>query len=336
MTKIFCWILTGLCVASVVLSSTSSLAFDSEEGKWTRKADMPTARLDLSTSTVDGIIYAIGGTTVTNVTEWGGDFIEVSTVEAYDPRTDTWAKKTDMPTPRAGVSTSVIDGKIYALGGVKRDKVYKALPTVEVYDPATDTWTEKTDMPTARHSLATSVVDGKIYAVGGLDSSYSGLSAVEVYDPVTDSWTSKADMPSARGMLSASVVDGVIYVVGGAPALDFAYPVIEAYDPQTDTWAKKASPPTLRVGLSTNAVNGMVYAFGGIVWQKNDGSWICTSEVIAYDPKTDVWTKETDMPSPRYGFSTSIFGGKVYLIGGDDEGYTAFSLVEEYEYPTAR
>ena len=141
-------------VKYIILSLFSLLCATSicpaAKGEWTRKSDMPTARLDLSTSTVDGIIYAIGGTIVTNVTEWDGDFIEVATVEAYDPRTDTWAKKIDMPTPRAGVSNSVIDGKIYAIGGVKRDKVYNALATVEVYDPATNTWTKMADMPTAR------------------------------------------------------------------------------------------------------------------------------------------------------------------------------------------
>lgn len=336
MRKLFWRILIVVGVAYIGLNSTLSLASGSEEGKWARKADMPTARRDLSTSVVDGIIYAIGGTTATNVTEWGADFIEVATVEAYDPATDRWTKKTDMPTPRAGVAASVINGKIYAIGGVKKDKIYKALSTVEVYDPATDKWTKKADMPTARHSLSTSVVDGKIYAIGGLDKSWAGLTVVEAYDPVTDSWTKKADMPSRRGMLSTSVVDGVIYAVGGTPDLSFAYPMMEAYDPRTDSWENKANPPTMRIGLSTNAVDGLLYAFGGIVWQKNDNSWISTSEVIVYDPATDIWTKRTDMSSPRYGFSTSMYGGKIYLIGGDDEGYTAFSIVEEYEYPTIR
>jgi len=44
----------------------------------------------------------------------------ISTVEAYDPETDTWEKKADIPTPRWGLSTSVVDGKIYAIGGHRR------------------------------------------------------------------------------------------------------------------------------------------------------------------------------------------------------------------------
>ena len=54
---------------------------------------------------------------------------------------DTWTKKADMPTARAGLSTSVVSGKIYAIGGEGG--------TVEEYNPVTDTWTKKTRMPTA-------------------------------------------------------------------------------------------------------------------------------------------------------------------------------------------
>ena len=80
---------------------------------------------------------------------------------ADSARAATWTQKADMPTARWHLSTSVVDGKIYAIGGVGSFK------KVEEYDPATDTWTEKADMPTRRIFIATSVVDGKIYAIGG-------------------------------------------------------------------------------------------------------------------------------------------------------------------------
>lgn len=76
-------------------------------------------------------------------------------------RAATWTQKADMPTARWGLSTSLVDGKIYAFGGIGSFK------KVEEYDPATDTWTEKADMPTGRVFLASSAVDGKIYVIGG-------------------------------------------------------------------------------------------------------------------------------------------------------------------------
>jgi N-acetylneuraminic acid mutarotase len=79
-----------------------------ESGMWTEKTSMPAPRWSLSTAVVNGKIYVIGGLTVNDA---------LSTVEEYNPVTDTWTKKADMPTPRGGLSTAVVDGKIYAIGG---------------------------------------------------------------------------------------------------------------------------------------------------------------------------------------------------------------------------
>ena len=93
-------------------------------GVWRKRANMPTARWLPSASAVNGKIYAIGGFV-------GGRAL--STVEAYDPTTDTWTQRADMPTPRSHLSPPVVDGKIYAIGGFGNNGV--VLSTVEAYDP---------------------------------------------------------------------------------------------------------------------------------------------------------------------------------------------------------
>jgi len=110
----------------------------------------------------------------------------ISTVEAYDPATDTWTQKADMPTARGYLSTSVVNGKIYAIGGTP-GSWGEMLSTVEEYDPVTDTWTTKDDMPTARCMLSTSVVDWKIYAIGGNVQywPWTVTSKVEEYNPIS-------------------------------------------------------------------------------------------------------------------------------------------------------
>jgi N-acetylneuraminic acid mutarotase len=153
-------------------------------------------------------------------------------VEKYDPATDKWTKKTDMPTARYGLSTGVVGRKIYAIGGEKviAGKIVP-FPTIEEYDPATDKWTKKTDMPTARYGLSTSVVGGKIYAIGGFDKDARSLSTMEEYDPVIDKWTKKTDMPTPRSDLSTSVMNGKIYAIGGTqvwPAKGLS--TVEEYD----------------------------------------------------------------------------------------------------------
>jgi len=111
-------VLTSISLILVGLLNFFSVSL-AEEGEWTKKADVPTARTMFATSVVNGIIYAIGGTTNGN--------IALSTVEVYDPVTDTWTKETDMPTARYDLSANAVDGKIYAIGG--QDGV-----TVEEYD----------------------------------------------------------------------------------------------------------------------------------------------------------------------------------------------------------
>ena len=165
-----------------------------------------------------------------------------------------WTTRADMPTGRWELSTCVVDGKIYAIGGA--GPVYQALRAVEVYNPATDTWTTKSEMPTARQGLSTSVVNGKIYAIGGgaaSSASYTSVetfSTVEEYDPATDTWTTKSEMPTARVCHHANVVDGRIYVIGGSDAStpdDRSHVrTVEVYDPATDTWTRKGDMPASR------------------------------------------------------------------------------------------
>ena len=287
---------------------------------WTKRADMPTARGALSTSVVNGIIYAIGG--------GGGDAVGVSIVQAYDPATDIWTNKSNMPTPRAVFSAGVVDGKIYAIGG-QRSLGAPDLSTVEMYDPATNTWSRKANMPTARRDLAASAVDGKIYAIGGLSGAVK-LSLVEAYDPATDTWTQKAFMLTPREGLATSVVNGKIYAVGGNDGSG-RRTVVEEYDPATNTWTRKADMPTPKVALSAATANGKLYAFGGSPNSFPYGPVLAIVE--EFDPTTNAWIKRADMPTARSFLATSTVNEKVYAIGGFTTGFpfTPTSTVEEYE-----
>ncbi|MGE5315398.1 MAG: hypothetical protein ACM3Q4_11945 [Acidobacteriota bacterium] len=79
-------------------------------------------------------IYVLGGS---DVFPWR----PLASVNMYDPRTDTWTRKRDMPTPRFGLRTCLLAGKIFAIGGSQSDNT--SIATVEVYDPETDLWEKK-------------------------------------------------------------------------------------------------------------------------------------------------------------------------------------------------
>ena len=235
-----------------------------------------------------------------------------------------WIKKKNMPTARFGLATSVVDGRVYAIGGGVGvgDMVRK----VQEYNPATDSWVEKANMPTATCWHSTSAVDGRIYAIGGWHPS-GGIDTVEEYYPATDTWRARADMPTPRWFLSTSVVNGKIYAIGGAE-FEHGLGTVEEYDPTTNTWTTKVDMPTPRILMSTSVVDGIIYAIGGARWPHAP----TLSIVEAYNPATDTWTTKTPMPSPRVFFSTSVVNGKIYAIGGCADEYDEFiASVEIYD-----
>jgi N-acetylneuraminic acid mutarotase len=105
-------------------------AYDPGADKWTKKRDISETRYELSASVVNGKIYAIGGS-VGSLWNW-----QVSaSIEEYDPVKDIWTRKIDMPTARTLPSTSVVKGKIYAIGGGTAWNVALNEGVVEEYTP---------------------------------------------------------------------------------------------------------------------------------------------------------------------------------------------------------
>ena len=198
----------ALILTSLLGAASISLAQKVPKGeKWTQKADMPTARSHLSTAVVNNIIYAVGG--------WSGAGPAFSccnvplecltTVEAYDPTMDKWTKKADIPTKRLWLSLSVVDGKIYAIGGqslVERGgrKIAKTVRAIEVYDTAADAWENLGDAPRARMRLSSVALNGKIYVIGGSTAVSDKGTLVQVFDPAQNTWADLAPMPTGRGV----------------------------------------------------------------------------------------------------------------------------------------
>ncbi|MEK7400479.1 MAG: kelch repeat-containing protein, partial [Candidatus Poribacteria bacterium] len=189
--------------ASMGLSTVEE--YDPIKDKWEKKNDMPTARgwMARNAPTVNGKIYVIGG--------WnpiGNPTLTLPTVEEYDPVTDTWIKKADMPTPRSNLAVAELNSKIYAIGGASFDaggNIVKVFSTVEEYDTETDTWTKKADMPTARFGFATSSLNGKIYAIGGMENYQMAFSTVEEYDTgfISQSVNSQNKLSSTWGNIKS-------------------------------------------------------------------------------------------------------------------------------------
>ena len=310
--------------------------YDPSTDSWTINTQIPTPRNSLGVCVVNEKIYAVGGF---NLGLEGGN--SLPSVEMYDPDTDTWSTKTDMPTGRDNFSCCVVAGKIYVIGGFHAVGVnFDVVPTVEEYDPETDAWTTKTPMPTARWGQAVHVVNGKIYIIGGATDypPKNDIGTVEEYDPATDTWTTKTPMPTERFLIPGGEINGKIYVFGGftlTPAK--SHMVTEIYDPFSDTWSTGTDIPEKKVKYATCVVNDMIYVIGGF---PDIGNTTGSTHVFVYNPESssiaegDTWTQLTDIPTARFDAAVSVFDGKIYVMGGFKSYAGKQSKIEVYDPST--
>ncbi|HEX6036317.1 MAG TPA: kelch repeat-containing protein, partial [Anaerolineales bacterium] len=110
---------------------------------------------------LDGKIYALGGRR--------SGTGELTSVEVYDPESDSWTTAPSLQTARGGFAAVAVDGKIYVLGGEVLTGEKQALTSVEIFDPEKDIWEPGPDLPLPLHGVPGVSVDGVIYVLGGAD-----------------------------------------------------------------------------------------------------------------------------------------------------------------------
>jgi N-acetylneuraminic acid mutarotase len=270
---------------------------------WSPKHAMPTARRGLVTATVNGVIYAIGGRSASEV--------NLATVEAYLPgvlQLNPWRTKTAMPAPRAWASgAAVINGKIYVPGGLNADA--NATKTLYQYNPATDEWTKKADMPIASYGGTAVVLNGKLWVLTPAGSS----TRLHRYDPSTNKWASRASGPAGHYYPVAGVIEGKIYVAGTMKSDESPSHQVSVYDPASNSWSTGADMPEDQLGAGGRVVGGKLYLVGGFHTLNYGG----VNYTTVYNPASDTWAEKAGMPKGPRGFlSVASANGILYALGG--------------------
>jgi N-acetylneuraminic acid mutarotase/fibronectin type 3 domain-containing protein len=332
LVKLITWVLAILIL--VCTMSTSAFAFDFSSP--ITKASMPTTVYAFASATVGGKIYTFGGNSAAQISP-GNGYLGVTTVQMYNPSTDTWTTKANMPTARRYCAAAAVDGIIYVIGGSYKtaSTTTTALAINEAYNPATDSWTTKASLPVALHGVTASVANGKIYVIGGATVSNgtgTRVNTVYMYDPSSNTWTQKASMSVARETTSV-VADGMIYAISGfngtSPSLNVLSSV-EMYNPSTNTWTTKASMGTARFGEECFAADGKIYAIGGMI----SSSYIATSSIEVYDIATNTWSTLSDNLNFARGLmGSSVIGNSVFIFGGENNANAnLYNTVEQYVF----
>jgi N-acetylneuraminic acid mutarotase len=107
---------------------------------------MPSKRGSAVAAVVNGKIYVIGGAAIHPGSsepslQPAKPHRSVGTVEEYDPKTNSWAQRSSMPTARNHAAIGAVNNKIYVIGGrLGSAFIFTASNTnvVEEYDPAID------------------------------------------------------------------------------------------------------------------------------------------------------------------------------------------------------
>jgi Kelch motif len=235
-------------------------AYNVRTKTWTPLKSLPTPRSWLyGASTIRGKLYVTGGTAT------GISSSDRSPLYVYDPTTNTWTRKADVPlrTVCLGVQAP-IDGLLYLYtrcGDVNRNPE----GTFVRYNPRTDRWVFLPVPPMHQGQPMGGAINGKFYLTGGEDEFARVTGALDVYDPGTRTWTRKSPMLVAREGAFAAVYSGKLFIAGGLGGDPYG-PIssLEAYDPTTATWSMGPSMPTARFQGTAAMAGGKFFTIGGM------------------------------------------------------------------------
>lgn len=237
-------------------------AYNVATNTWSWKAEFPRALYALNgAGVINGKIYVSGGLG----TNWSANGIISSQLYVYDPATNSWTRKRDMPSGGADGVTGVIRNKLYVVTtcyepGGESDYYFAdcaeadwtgSKPPISYffrYNPATDRWVTL-PRPGGMYHMGAVLYD-KLYVTDG--------KTVEIYDPLTNLWTVRTSGGQVRLDAAAVAQAARLYLFGGrqfTPGVGWL-PVRSArvYNPATDTWTTAAPLPNARNGIAAARV----------------------------------------------------------------------------------
>lgn len=274
--------------------------------RWEPQPDLPTPRTGMAVTTYENKIYAIGGDSLSGVT---------NVVEAYDPGTKLWSTLLEKPTAVAFASAEVIGGDIFVPGGITSDG--KPTDVLEVFTPAAGLWQVRSPLPQALSSYSMVAFEGRLYLFGG----WTGEKAVDdvyEYDPQLDKWNIKTPLPTARRSSGAAVIGNLIYVVGG---FDGEGDVAEngTYSPERENtedgpWSIQSPMPVALEGIGSISIAEILFIFG----LDPQSTKAMQFEYFHQENRWDM--KEGMTNGKRKNFGLAVIGNNIHIFGGEMDG----------------
>jgi N-acetylneuraminic acid mutarotase len=269
---------------------------------------------------------------------WMRSWGPVAGVVQTSSGTYSWgAKLLDARTEAGGAS---LDGKLYVVGGI--DSFAQTYQDFHSYDAGTDVWTRLPDFPyPINHPGVTS--DGRhIYVVGGfaplgirirgfMFAQWDAYDRVFRYDLRSEEWTELATMPEPRGAGGVAYGEGKIWYAGGINGTRELSASLYCLDIAKNQWNEMSPMQYPRDHLRMEYAEGSLYAISG----RQDDMRFNLPYLERFELETNEWSHLPDIPTPRGGFGSAVFDGKIYTFGGEAV-WTCFDQVEAYNLRTHR
>lgn len=203
----------------------------------------------------------------------------------------------------------------------------------------TGLWSRGASLMAGREEhTATLLRNGRLLIAGGTDGRGHALASAEVYDAATDRWRPGGSMSTTRLDHTATLLpSGKVLVVGGFKA---TYPSeslasSELYDPATNSWSSAAPMTTSRTRHTATALpDGRVLVVGGQRFDLHDGGIFPgrPTDAEIYDPIANRWSATGPMGASRLGHTATLLpDGRVFVVGGQDDGLAIFNSTEIYD-----
>ena len=233
-----------------------------------------------------------------------------------------WKELPDMPVGKWEAGTTVLDDKLYVMGGYAEG--VKSTKISHVFDPSDTSWTRIQDMPSAISHMNL-VLDGRtLWFAGGFKDGYKGHAIAEVwnYNVDLDRYTAAPLLPEPRSGGGLALDGRNLHYIGGLKAdrdtdsgahwvLD-----LDVWAKGSATWTEAAPLPLPRNQFSCVSVKGKIYAIGGQL--NHDSQQLDQARVDIYDPVSDSWTEGQSLPKGHsHGEAgTFVYRDRIYMVGG--------------------
>ncbi|MBO0679152.1 protein kinase [Mycolicibacterium sp. S2-37] len=274
---------------------------------WADLPDMATARYGLAVAAVADSVYAVGGSTGAGAAEVTSSGEAVKLAPRRLQPSPQWRSLPDAPTERLMSAWTVLDGRIYVLGGLRTGAV---LDTVESYDPKTGAWQTEPPLPIALHHAAATTYKGEVIVIGGASDNI-GQGSDKVFALRSGGWTELPSLTHARAAPAVGAVGDKLIVTGGQNDKQIVAQT-EVFD--GTTWTEATDMPTPREHSAAVSDGRYFYVLGGrfLGADKNSAAF------DRFDPQSGDWVTLPDSPTAHGSFGAAYIDGRIVAVGGEE------------------